>query len=897
MEYVVEEIRGERRTRRKGRSTTKFLVKWAGYDEETWEPYSNLIKCRDKIEEFRSRQQVRAQDEKTDAEVSVEAEIYNDTTANDSSDKADVEEDKRQVEGSEVVGISEVDDAPDLDIREQNEGAQTSDDDGDEDGTYCDDAPIIVQGDPTEDIDEGEDAELCNALAGPHADLRSDLLRKLALDGCVDTYYGDDTARCHEDGDFTGSTKVSDAAIVAAKSLQPIDLFFFFLPKRFWRQTAFESNRYEGQTRGARMAAAKRRYGQKYTRAAAGEKAAAMEAKVRAFEPIEAHEILKTIGLLIARALCPMKTGLEHHWSTTQTGAVPRGTWSNNEHPNAKLDRAWKIRPVVETLQCTFLRGMTFGRWVAFDEMVIPSRSSRNSVRVYLKNKPHKYDARFVDTLSGPAAVVRNLKAIWPRASQDKQKRVIITDREYTCVSLAVRLSAMGFGSIGTVQPSRLGFPKALKYPFKSRCTKYPHLYACSWLDNKPVYFLASNVSTRKTAIRRKEKDGSVVEVECPEFIAHYNKYMNGVDAHDQLRLQRYSIQRSMRMKKYYQSLFLGLLDMAIVNAYIVHKQYCLSTSNKPLTHSQFKLALHEQLISLTAEDLLERGGTPPPSRTSSPRSTASVITEHHLEFADDKNANGRPRYRVCKVCSLLHDDPTKPIGKSRAYCVECSSEKARVYLCDRIRTTETGNQMTCFQIWHQHLCHGKARDGARKIRLRSSHTESACAMRFAVALKRDANVTILLTFPFLLALVDFEMQRPATWAANRARLRRRNANGSDVGSPSAAATTERHKGLALSASSDVGGKPSAAATTERQRQRRWQPERGCDDGMPQGLGAVGRSRAETETKPVEEEVHRAADVQAARRRKQRQVLPARVAAMAVGREKLGRERRDEREP
>ncbi|KAJ0391169.1 hypothetical protein P43SY_010298 [Pythium insidiosum] len=196
---------------------------------------------------------------------------------------------------------------------------------------------------------------------------------------------------------------------------------------------------------------------------------------------------------------------------------------------------------------------------------------------------------------------------------------------------------------------------------------------------------------------------------------------MNGVDAHDQLRLQRYSIQRSMRMKKYYQSLFLGLLDMAIVNAYIVHKQYCKETSSKALPHAQFKLALHEQLISLTAEDLLERGGTPPASRTSSPRSSASAVTDHHLEFAGDKSASGRPRYRVCKVCSLLHDDQSRTIGKSRAYCIECSSEKARVYLCDRIRTTETGNQMTCFQIWHQYLSHGKARDGARKIRLRAS--------------------------------------------------------------------------------------------------------------------------------------------------------------------------------
>lgn len=159
-----------------------------------------------------------------------------------------------------------------------------------------------------------------------------------------------------------------------------------------------------------------------------------------------------------------MKTGMEHHWSSVQSGAIPARTWSrfisrqrfreitrylhfsDNQHQNAKTDRAWKIRPVVEALQQTFLKGLDVGRWVAFDEMVIPSRSSRNGIRVYLKNKPHKYgtklfavccgessycvrmevycgsrqDSRYVDTLSGPAAVIRNLKAVWPRSAAQR---------------------------------------------------------------------------------------------------------------------------------------------------------------------------------------------------------------------------------------------------------------------------------------------------------------------------------------------------------------------------------------------------------------------------------------------------------------------------------------------
>lgn len=43
----------------------------------------------------------------------------------------------------------------------------------------------------------------------------------------------------------------------------------------------------------------------------------------------------------------------------------------------------------------------------------------------------------------------------------------------------------------------------------------------------------------RQQALKGKEKDGSSVDLSCAEFVVDYNKFMNGVDAHDPLRLQR----------------------------------------------------------------------------------------------------------------------------------------------------------------------------------------------------------------------------------------------------------------------------------------------------------------------------------------------------------------------
>jgi hypothetical protein len=196
---------------------------------------------------------------------------------------------------------------------------------------------------------------------------------------------------------------------------------------------------------------------------------------------------------------------------------------------------------------------------------------------------------------------------------------------------------------------------------------------------------------------------------------------MNGVDAHDQLRLQRYSVQRSLCVKKYYKSLFFGLLDMALVNAYIVHTRYCAEARQKALSHAQFRTVLHEQLLSLTENDF-SCNPTPTSSpSSSSPRFGRISVTNHRLQISNEKDETGRRR---CKVCSLLRAESGKSIRKTRTYCVDCSSERVQVYLCDRIRNSED-NQLTCFQIWHQQFQNGRNREGTKSIRMRSTKARS----------------------------------------------------------------------------------------------------------------------------------------------------------------------------
>jgi hypothetical protein len=103
--------------------------------------------------------------------------------------------------------------------------------------------------------------------------------------------------------------------------------------------------------------------------------------------------------------------------------------------------------------------------------------------------------------------------------------------------------------------------------------------------------------------------------VPAPEMVRDYHRWMVGVDVHDQLRMQRYSVQLSYKTRKYYKTLFLGLFDMALVNAFIVFRHHKKLNDNRPQgkkrppKHYAFFEALLEQLLavdSAEAYDIIE---------------------------------------------------------------------------------------------------------------------------------------------------------------------------------------------------------------------------------------------------------------------------------------------------
>ncbi|POM64301.1 Hypothetical protein PHPALM_20194 [Phytophthora palmivora] len=237
---------------------------------------------------------------------------------------------------------------------------------------------------------------------------------------------------------------------------------------------------------------------------------------------------------------------------------------------------------------------------------------------VYCGKKQHASDAHKIDMKSGPAAVVRNLLEVFGPEAKKQGKRLVVVDRFYTSMALAIELLLMGFYCVGTIMTNRLGYCKAIVEKKKTRPPEIdrgsfkisksqlvPNMTAMSWWDSRPVHFLCTGGSLEMDRVVWQD-GGTQMEVACPRVIKDYHAFMGGVDVHDQLRLQRYLLQRALRFKKYYKSLVLGLIDLAIVNGYIVHKAYHKNKASHPLTHVKYMKKLHMQLCSLKASDMYE---------------------------------------------------------------------------------------------------------------------------------------------------------------------------------------------------------------------------------------------------------------------------------------------------
>ncbi|KAE9035208.1 hypothetical protein PR002_g7699 [Phytophthora rubi] len=117
---------------------------------------------------------------------------------------------------------------------------------------------------------------------------------------------------------------------------------------------------------------------------------------------------------------------------------------------------------------------------------------------------------------------------------------------------------------------------------------------AIRWDYNQGVHMLLTGSSGQSDRIvRRDQETAQEAELMASRVVKDYQTYMGGVNVHYQLRLQRYSLQMARRYKKYYKSLFLGLIDLTNINAFILFNWRRFTDGKSKISHVEFLKHLH----------------------------------------------------------------------------------------------------------------------------------------------------------------------------------------------------------------------------------------------------------------------------------------------------------------
>ncbi|XP_034151846.1 piggyBac transposable element-derived protein 4-like [Esox lucius] len=242
-----------------------------------------------------------------------------------------------------------------------------------------------------------------------------------------------------------------------------------------------------------------------------------------------------------------------------------------------------------------------------------------------------------------------------------------------------IHLRSLKFGACGTIREGRKEAPKTKvnaltrKSPRGSlRWIRDGDLLFTKWMDNREVSMCSTihpAYSGDTVQRRQKSREGhwETSHIQIPTPIIEYNKYMGGVDLSDQL-IQYYSVHHI--TKRWYRTLFLHFLDIAITNSYILHQELCQSAQSRPLTHEAFVEQLAAELCGVTlavAATPKLTGHTPLPTRETTDQSSRATA--------------GRLRCELCKRNGVKKDTPWK--------CGEC--DVPLCLLADR----------NCFHLWH----------------------------------------------------------------------------------------------------------------------------------------------------------------------------------------------------
>lgn len=244
---------------------------------------------------------------------------------------------------------------------------------------------------------------------------------------------------------------------------------------------------------------------------------------------------------------------------------------------------------------------------------------------------------------STPATVLRLLHGL------EYKGHTLWMDKYYNSPVLARELKSLGFDCAGTLRTNRQFVPESLHKLAKEDMGRGQlsgltagDVDVAVWCDSNRI----AMISTFHGNAVALDRGGSIK----PILILEYSFMMSGVDRGDQM-LSAYPTERN-QTKVWYKKLFRRLLNVSILNSYILHRQ----SHPTPSSHRNFRIALIKSLLS--------RHSTLSPTTTAA---TAPVELAHRLEEYGLGPDGSRLR-RCCTLCTK----------RTQTYCFSCKQTVCR---------------------------------------------------------------------------------------------------------------------------------------------------------------------------------------------------------------------------
>ena len=393
---------------------------------------------------------------------------------------------------------------------------------------------------------------------------------------------------------------------------------------------------------------------------------------------------------------------------------------SHNPHrTHPRHDALCKIRPFVEMCERNFLYAYKPSKCLSFDEACCPFKG-RLRFKVYNPMKPNRFHIKLYQVSESSTGYIlafhvytgKNLACI-STASQPldpectKTTRIVLgllesselldkghhvyMDNYYTSPELFSELYYRETYACGTVRTNRKGIPITVKNaklkPLESIFLRKGPLLCLKWCGEKkkskkkPVTIISTIHSATELLTKKKDPHGNRVPKPVP--IYEYTKNMSGVDISDQYMAFHVSLRKSMKWSR---KLFFHLLNMLILNSYLLNKKFGKKKMNK------------NDFIEHLANHLLETGSetvTLHPKKTFQNLQTSILprICERHFPKRLS-NKNGKTQALLCKACNFTSTQLSK-----MGYPPQRLPRKTTVYWCEECESPLCVTP--CFELFH----------------------------------------------------------------------------------------------------------------------------------------------------------------------------------------------------